>query len=103
MGNDFFGEKSDLLKRGVIDNNNKIIRWSKKQKDQHIILQYIAKFFDVGIYYSEIEVNQIIRNSIIFDDYVLIRRELIEKKYLRRTEDCKKYWREPTEYTLFDV
>lgn len=38
--------------------------------------------------------NKIIRNSIVFDDYAIIRRELVEKYYLRRIDDCKKYWKD---------
>lgn len=82
----------DLLKKRLIDKDNKIIRWPRKQQEQNLILQYIRNKFDADIFYSEIEVNTIIKNSITFDDYALIRRELIEKHYLDRSGDCKKYW-----------
>ena len=65
---------------------------AKKQKDQNLILQYIKNKFTADIFYSEKEVNQTIKDSITFDDYAIIRRELIEKRYLNRSDDCKKYW-----------
>ena len=46
-------------------------------------MQHIKNKFTAGIFYSEMEINQIIKASITFDDYVLIKRELIEKHYLR--------------------
>ena len=94
MDNDLDTYKLELKKRGIIDDNDRIIRWSKKQKDQHFILQCIVKNFDAGHKYSEKEVNEIIQKFILFNDHVLIRRELIEKFYLKRTPDCKVYWRE---------
>ena len=29
----------------------------------------------------------------IFEDYALIRRELFERDYMNRTDDCRKYWK----------
>ncbi len=42
-------------------------------------MQHIKNKFTAGIFYSEMEINQIIKASITFDDYVLIRREGISK------------------------
>ena len=92
MKNNCFDIKIDLLKKRIIDNDDKIIRWPKKQKDQNLILQSIRNRFNTDIFYSEKEVNQIIKDCITFDDYALVRRELIEKHYLNRSDDCKKYW-----------
>lgn len=92
MKDDCCDIKIDLAKKHIIDKDGKIIRWAKKQKDQNLILQYIKNKFNADIFYSEAEINQIIKDSITFDDYVLIRRELIEKRYLNRSDDCKKYW-----------
>ena len=41
--------------------------------------------------YSEKEVNSIIKQHHTFNDIPLLRRELISKKYLFRTDDCFKY------------
>lgn len=92
MKDDCFDIKIDLAEKRIINKDDKIIRWAKKQKDQNLILQYIKNKFTAGIFYSEPEINQTIKDSIAFDDYALIRRELIEKHFLDRSNDCKKYW-----------
>ena len=77
----------NLLKDG------KIIRWPKKLLDKNLILEYISIKIPVDKKLSEKEINEIIMENIIFDDYALIRRELIERRFLQRTKDCREYWR----------
>ena len=79
--------KQNLLKDG------KIIRWPKKVVDKNSVLKYIAIKISIDKKYTEKEINEIIIENILFDDYVLIRRELIENGYLNRTNDCREYWR----------
>jgi hypothetical protein len=79
--------KQNLLKDG------KIIRWPKKVVDKKSILEYIAIKISFNKKYTEKEINGIIIENILFDDYVLVRRELIENGYLNRTKDCREYWR----------
>jgi hypothetical protein len=73
--------------------DEKIIRWPKKLADKNMILEYISIKIPVDKKLSEREINEIIMQHILFDDYVLIRRELIEKGFLYRTKDCREYWR----------
>jgi hypothetical protein len=73
--------------------NGKIVRWPKKYLERCAILEFIAYKIPKEVKLSEKEVNNIIKENIIFDDYVLIRRELIEHKYVQRTIDCREYWR----------
>lgn len=70
-----------------------VIRWPKKRIEQDTILQYLAEKFAQNRIYSEQEVNDIIKQSIAFEDYALIRRELFERDYMNRTDDCRKYWK----------
>ena len=77
----------NLLKDG------KITRWSKKTADKNMVLEYISIKIPVDKKLSEMKINEIIKDNILFDDYVLIRRELIEKGFLHRTKDCREYWR----------
>ena len=79
--------KQNLLKDG------RIARWPKKIVDKNMILEYISLKIPVGVKFTEAGINEIIKKSILFDDYVLVRRELIEKGYLSRTKDCREYWR----------
>ena len=44
--------------------------------------------------YTEKEVNEIIRQNILFSDVELIRRELYQYKLIGRLRDGSEYWRE---------
>ncbi|MDR2313773.1 MAG: DUF2087 domain-containing protein [Spirochaetaceae bacterium] len=43
--------------------------------------------------YTEKEINEIIKKCCVSQDHISFRRELIEKGYLSRTNDCREYWR----------
>ncbi len=64
-----------------------------KEKKKVAILIRIAEEFERNHTYTEPEVNEILRA--IFDDYVTLRRYLIEYGFLQRTNDCRSYWRPP--------
>lgn len=72
------------------DGTGKLINFPAKEKRKIIILSKISKNFKEGIDYSEKEVNRILKR--IYDDYVLIRRYLIEYGYMDRSKDGSKYW-----------
>lgn len=63
---------------------------SPKEKKKIVILRKIAEQFEQGKTYSEKEVNSIL--SVIYDDYVSVRRYLIEYGFMKRTNDGKEYW-----------
>ena len=64
--------------------------FSSKEKKKVVILTKISEQFEKGKEYSEKEVNKIIGS--IYDDFVTIRRYLIEYGFMKRTKDGKKYW-----------
>ena len=68
----------------------KLERFPKKQKEKLVVLKRIASVFTVGQDYAESEVNDVI--TPIFDDYVTIRRYLIEYRFLDRERGGKRYW-----------
>jgi hypothetical protein len=62
----------------------------------HIVLEYLLAAFEPGVYYSEKEVNSILRR--FHEDVSGLRRDLIDAKMLARERDGSKYWRpEPVE------
>lgn len=63
---------------------------SAREKKKIVILGRISEEFERGCDYTEKEVNAILQP--IFDDYVLIRRYLIEYGFMDRTRDGGKYW-----------
>ena len=62
-----------------------------KEKKKVVILRTIAKEFEEGIRYSEVQVNEILKD--IYPDYVTLRRYLIEYGYLERSRDGPAYWK----------
>ncbi len=68
----------------------KLKRFPGKEKKKIVILGRIAGQFDHGEKYTELEMNEIIKE--IFHDYAVIRRYLIEYGFMDRTADGKAYW-----------
>ncbi|MBD8006720.1 DUF2087 domain-containing protein [Bacillus norwichensis] len=61
-----------------------------KEKQRLIILREIAGRFERDRFYTENEINGILKD--IYDDYILIRRYLIEYGFLERKSDGSQYW-----------
>lgn len=70
----------------------KLIALPKKKELRLITLEKIAECFEYSREYSEQEVNIILMD--IYDDYVYLRRELVDHGLLRRKNDGCKYWKE---------
>jgi hypothetical protein len=85
---------TDKEKQNVIKNyftpEGALKTYPSKEKRKIIVLEEITRNFKREKIYSEKEVNRIL--SRIFEDYVAIRRALIEYGFLERTDDCSKYW-----------
>jgi len=64
--------------------------FSPKEKNKLVISKIIAGQFEQSKKYSENDVNDILKK--IYDDYVTIRRYLIEYGFMDRTADCSEYW-----------
>lgn len=71
-----------------------------KYKKKLIAYYYLSTKFEAGREYSESEVNDIINEWTEFDDPATIRRELIVKQLLCRTNDCRWYWKEKEQLSL---
>jgi len=82
-------QQKDSLDK-FIDEQGKVIRFPSKQKDKLIVLKHIIGYFDYDEKYKEIEVNAIIKD--VYDDFVTVRRYLIEYGFLDRKEDGSLYW-----------
>lgn len=67
--------------------------WPGKQKNKLLVLEYLSTKFDYDRDYKETEVNNIIKRWHTFNDYFLLRRELIDRGFLGREPDGSRYWR----------
>ncbi|MEA4824026.1 MAG: DUF2087 domain-containing protein [Clostridiaceae bacterium] len=65
--------------------------FSAKEKKKVVTLRRIAEEFERGRHYTEPDVNEIL--EAIYEDYVTLRRYLVEYGYMGRTRDCSDYWR----------
>lgn len=80
-----------------IDIEGRIKIWPKKEEVKIEVLKYLATKFKYDYSYSEKEVNNIIINWHTFEDYFLLRRGLIDYKFLCRKKDGSEYWRNKEE------
>ena len=86
--------KSDRELKKYQDKTGRIVILPRKPIKQLLVLTFLASKFEAGRVYGEKEVNQILNVNHDFNDSALLRRELIDKGLLERTDDGKKYWRE---------
>ena len=85
------GERDKILRDAFTSLSPlKLSHFPVKEKKKVAILAKIAEQFEQGRRYAESEVNQILQE--IFDDYVTLRRYLIEYGFMERTKDCSEYW-----------
>ncbi|AUD65280.1 hypothetical protein BK011_06110 [Tenericutes bacterium MZ-XQ] len=61
-----------------------------KEKKKYVLLTYIIKLFKKGIQYTEKEINEILKP--VYEDYVIIRRYLVDYDFLDRLDNGKAYW-----------
>lgn len=61
-----------------------------KEKSKLVVLREIVKKFDAKRTYTEKEVNAILKT--VYDDFVTLRRYLIEYRFMERKSDGSQYW-----------
>ena len=84
-------EHDTLLKKYFPDGlDGKLKTFTMKEKGKLVVLRHIATKFTCGLDYNEKQVNEILKT--VYDDYVTIRRYLIEYGFMDRTADCARYW-----------
>ena len=79
--------------RSFFDPEGRLKVWPSKPEKKTGVIKLLAQKFLPSREYSEKEVNDILKDSISFGDYQLIRREMIMKGCLCRLPDGSKYWR----------
>ena len=76
-----------------LDTEGKIKQLPQKVMIKKEVLAYLALKFEFDIDYTEKEVNEIIKTWHTFNDYFLLRRELIDYQLICRTIDGSRYWK----------
>ncbi len=87
-------EDQQVLREYTSD--KKLTHLPTKQKKLLVILRWLSTLFETGKLYSEAEVNGVLK-SVYEEDYVSLRRDLVDLGYLRRERGGGKYWLAPAE------
>lgn len=85
------GDQPDDIAR-VLDvafHDGRLVHWPAKRAKRLVVLDHLAQLFEVGVHYSEDEVNR--RLSAFTDDVATPRRYLVDEWFLDRTGG--EYWR----------
>jgi len=75
-----------------LDDEGRIKQWPAASKTKIAVVGYLAGKFDKHRVYNEKEVNEIINKWHTFNDYFLLRRSLIDFKFMGRTRNGAEYW-----------
>ncbi|HEX2945414.1 MAG TPA: DUF2087 domain-containing protein [Clostridia bacterium] len=76
-----------------LDGNGRIRIWPSKRDMKESVLSYLAEKFEYNKTYTEKEVNNILQEWHTFNDYFLLRRDLVDIGLLSRTRNGASYWR----------
>ena len=68
----------------------RLAKFPLKQKQKLVVLREIAKRIDSDRIYTEKEINEVLKD--VYDDYVTIRRYLIDYGFVDRKPDGSQYW-----------
>ena len=74
-----------------LDSGGRVVTYPAKRSRQAIVLAYLATKFDRGRTYSEKEVNALLGEWHLFNDWALLRRDLFDAGYLDRSTDGTDY------------
>lgn len=85
----------ESLKR-YFDAEGRVTRWPtrRNRSDRGPILAYFTSKFEAGKIYTEREVNEILKAHHTFEDWALLRREMVMQGIFGRSSNGTKYWLE---------
>lgn len=84
-------EYDEIVRKYFPEGSDKYLKtFDMKEKCKLVVLREIKKRFEKERTYTEKEVNTILKG--VYDDYVTLRRYLIEYGFLDRKQDCSQYW-----------
>lgn len=82
-----------MTAENYLNKDGKIKVWPGKQEAKLAVVRHMGNQFDSGRFYTEKEVNRIIDDNHTFQDYFLLRREMIDRRVMHRVPDGAQYWR----------
>jgi hypothetical protein len=76
---------SDPVVNRFINSEGQITNWPSKAAHKEAVIEYLVTKFEDDRVYSEKEVNEIIKQWHTFVDWLLLRRELVDRGYMQRS------------------
>lgn len=76
-----------------LDEEGRLKQWPAKHAMKDLACLYLAEKFEYDTIYTEPEVNAIVATWHTFGDYFLLRRALVERGHLQRTQNGSQYWK----------
>jgi hypothetical protein len=87
LGKDVFDRK---VMSNFVDEDGRITAFPAQEKKHVVLLKYVLKAFEPGVRYPEKQVNEIL--SRFNEDTALLRRGLVEYKFMSREGGGGEYW-----------
>jgi hypothetical protein len=78
--------------RPFVAEDGRITQWPSRLKVQRMAAALLARRFEAGRIYSEMEVNMTLMDGHTFADWALLRRVLCDWGFLDRESDGSRYW-----------
>jgi hypothetical protein len=82
----------DININGFLDEQGRIKQIPVPLQKKLDVLAYLTEKFEPGRQYKEKEVNSIIQDWHTFNDYFILRRLLVDHRFLGRLADGTAYW-----------
>lgn len=79
--------------RPFVDDEGRLARWPSREKVQRMAAALLATRFEPGRTYHEREVNEMLKRWHVFEDWALLRRMLVDWRFLAREDGGARYWR----------
>ena len=84
-------ERARIIKRYFPESGfGRLKTFTMKEKSRIIVLGHIASRFKFGVKYTESDVNSVLME--IYDDYVTLKRYLVDYRFMDRKPDGSLYW-----------
>lgn len=77
--------------RRFLDRDGRLKTWPSKLRDQRLVLAWLASHFEPGADHTERQVNERLNALHAFGDWALLRRALVDHRWLEREADGSSY------------
>lgn len=85
-------EADKLLDKYFQDESHSVLdRFPRREKHKLVVLRHLVQRFEPGRRYTEKQVNALLKQA--FGDYAVLRRWLVDYRFLGRERDGSAYWR----------